>query len=426
MQNTFADNRNEIATSFLLVLAYGVFISCFQLFLYKCGIITALPDAQTLYRWDSGIYMDVSKIGYSYHPPKDNTGVFILFPWIWRLTHLGLVGICVVNYLFFGLGFSILSGIFRLTATEKFLWLSVPTTYIMAIPYSEALFFLLMSITFYGIVANKRWMVWIGLFLATITRATGIFLLPSLLIMELLSSDKRGLYKVILSYLINYAAPIIIGLAFFILYQYYATGVWFVYFIMQQKYEGHIFNIPILPFSSMEGPRNMWISALAIFCCFISIIVVAQKVFRWLFRNATQKDKILVLSMVFLGATLVKTIFYNPTWTTGTTLTIGINRYVFATPFFYVFLFYYTNRAIPYKLSQYIVVFILCNIVWLSCGAYLHIQNWLYFNCMTVLVFLFMLLSDKKKTWPVLILVVVNVFLQIIMFDQYLRGLYLD
>ena len=118
--------------------------------------------------------------------------------------------------------------------------------------------------------------------------------------------------------------------------------------------------------------------------------------------------------------------FYNPTWGTLTTLTIGINRYVFATPFFFVLLHYFTKREVPYKPRDYMLVFILCNIVWLSCGAYVHIVSYLYFSVCTAIVFLYMQMADKKQTWPPMLIMGVNMIFLIIMFQQYLADLYLD
>jgi len=375
MHIVLSDKQKETYITFLHAIGYWLFICCFQVFLHKCGIVSFLPQSETLNHWDSGVYLDICKNGYTYHDPiGNNSGCFILFPWVWRILRVSVAGICIVNYVFFAIGFTILSKLYKTSTVEKLLWLSIPTVYIMFIPYTEALFFLLMSATFYGIVIKKRWLIWICLFFAAMTRATAIFLLPSLLIMELISNHKQEWYKIAWYYFIDYAIPVLAGLAFFIWYQYHAIGIWFAYFIQQKRTEGHEFNWPILPLSSMEGMRNLWISALAVFCCFISIIVVARKIFGWLYRNSVEPDKIFTLSLVFLGITLFKTIFYNPTWGTGTTITIGINRYVFATPFFYVFLHYFINKGVPYKLSQYAWAFILCNIVWLGCGSYYHIQ----------------------------------------------------
>ncbi len=304
-------NNKESISTFLLAAGYGIFIVCLLFFLYKCGMIQNVPGEDALRRWDSGIYEDIVRNGYTYKDPHyNNSGFFIFYPWVWRALHVGTVGICCFNYLFFITGFTIMSGLYKLTTTEKLLWLSIPTVYMMMIPYSEALFFLLIVITFYGITKNKRWMIWAGLFMASLTRATGIFLLPAFLVMELLCEDNsRKWYETVRDYCVNYALPIIAGLAFFIWYQYHAIGVWFAYFIQQQNSEGHIFGMPVLPFSSFEGPRILWISALALFCCLLSIIVVVVKIFKRLYKKTIEPDKLLVVSLIYLGVTLYQNHF---------------------------------------------------------------------------------------------------------------------
>ena len=399
-----AIDKKEMIHTFLLVMGYGLFIYCLQLFLMKAVYISFVPDDTSLYRWDSGVYMSIAKNGYI----DSNIGCYFLFPLVWRWLHVGVAGICIANYIFFGVGFSLLTQIYKITTTEKLVWLTTPMVYIMAIPYTESLFFLLMVALFYGILAKKRWIIWGSLFLASLTRATAIFLLPALLVMELISTHNKQWHKILLFYFIDYAIPILSGLILFICYQYYAVGVWFAYFIGQQKGEGHEYSNPIFPLSSMQGPKVLWICALAVFCCFTSTIVMVKKISLWVFKNVKERDKILTLSLVFLGITLYKTIFYNPKWDTGTTLTIGINRYVFATPFFFVFLYYFTNRATAYKGIHYLYAFIFCNIAWLSCGSYVHIQYFLFFNFMTLVVFAYMMLSDKKITWPALAVIITN------------------
>jgi len=420
-------SRKDFLNTFLLVLGYGAFICCFILFLARAGFIQQIPTETTLFHWDSGYYLSIVNNGYiSKGHGNDNTGFFILFPLLWRLAHIGVVGICIINYVLFAFGFSLLTSIYKVNTTEKLLWLSVPTVYIMAIPYTESLFFLSMSITFYGIIKTKRWIIWVGLILASLTRATSVFLLPALLVMELIASQRKVWYKVLLSYCLDYVIPIVSALAFFVWYQYYSVGAWFPYVYHQQEYMGHKYSLPILPFTSMEGPRMLWFSALAMFCCLLALIAAIKKGSLWLFKNRTEPDKLLTLSLIFLGITLYKTIFYNPTWSTNTTLTIGISRYAFATPFFYVFLHYFTSRSVPYKLLDFILAIILANAVWFSCGAYLHIQYFLYFNFSTLIIFLYMYFADKSKTWPALVIMGMNSFFLILMFQQYLSGLYLE
>lgn len=270
-------------------------------------------------------------------------------------------------------------------------------------------------------------MIWIGLFSASLTRPTGIFLLPAFLAMVMLCKDQEkkwtGIFKV---YCIDYGLPILAGTALFVWYQHHAIGIWFAYFIQQRKYEGHAFAMTILPFASYEGPRILWISALAMLCCFLSLVVIILKLYKRFFKKAIEPDRLLIVSLVYFIITLYKTAFYNPIWGAGTTLTIGISRYVFATPFFFVFLNHFTNRERSYKPIHFLLMFLLCNIVWLSCGSYKHILTTLYFNFLTLIVFAYMLLPDKKYQWPAMAIMGVNVVLQVLSFQHYLANYYLD
>jgi|GEM_PF-727049 len=411
----------------LIALLYGIIIYYLQSFLAKASFVTQHLNETTLFHWDAGVYLNIAKNGYTYPDPKaNNTGCYILFPLIWRWLHVGVKGICIINYLFFSLGFAFLTQLYKISTLEKILWLSMPAVYVMFIPYTEAIFFLLITLVFYGIKVHNKWLVWICLFLAALTKATSIFLIPAMLVMELVANTNVKWYKALYAYFINYALPLIAGIALFIWYQYHSVHIWFAYFIQQAEYEGHKYNMPKLPFSSMEGARNIWISAIAVFCCVISVIYAVTICIRWLFKNKQEPDKLLVLSLVYFAITLYKNIFYNPTWGTGSTLTIGIFRYVFATPFFYIFLHRFTHKDVPYKVTDFMLIFILCNIVWLSCGEYIHIKYFLYFNFCSLIIMLYMLLPDKKLSWPITAAIALNVLFQMLMFDQYLSGLGID
>lgn len=54
----------------------------------------------------------------------------------WRLFHLGVWGISLINLLFFALGFAIVARIYAVNTIEKFLWLTTPSLYFMFVPYS--------------------------------------------------------------------------------------------------------------------------------------------------------------------------------------------------------------------------------------------------------------------------------------------------
>ncbi len=428
MQAALSNNRKDIVNTFLLVLGYGLFAYCFQFFLFRTGLATTIPDNETLLRWDAGIYRNISQIGYTYPDERcNNTGCYILFPWVWRLLHVGVWGICFANLIFFAIGFTLVSCIYPVSMKEKFLWLTTPSLYFMLVPYTEALFCLFTALSFYGIATKKHWLTWIGLFLVSLTRATGVFLIPSLLIMELLTNDRKDFLKAIFAYLFRYAVPTLAGLFVFVLVQYYDTGIWFAYYKQQVKYLGHQLAMPILPFSNYYGGQRVtWLSALALLVCVVAMIVLVIKAFKWLSGKKVYTDKILILTLAYLPIIMFTMIFCNPTWGSNTTNLLGIHRYTFCTPFIFVFLYHFVSKADEYKLKHFIIMFILCNAVWFSMGAYIHIQALLFYNFNTLLVFGYMLHANKKPDWIALALAGINIFIQVSLFQQYISGAFTD
>ena len=82
---------------------------------------------------------------------------------------------------------------------------------------------------------------------------------------------------------------------------------------------------------------------------------------------------------------------------------------------------YFTN-SVQYTWKNYLLVFLLANIVWLSFGSYLHILSFLYFMGKTILIFLFMLLSNRKLDWPVIVLVMLNFYFQLHMYQMFISN----
>jgi len=420
-----SSGKKDFINTFLLVILYAAGFYCLQLFLFKATFLQTLPDELNLLHWDSGWYCTLSRVGYIYDPTGvNNLAFFPLFPLIWHIAHVGVWGMACLNVLFFATGISILDNLFKPGTQNKILWLSMPAVYFCFIPYSEAVFFLLTTITFYGIRNNKKLLVWISLFLLSLTRPTGVLLAPSFLAMTLLSAGNKRWYKSLFSYLTVYLSPMVLGTGLFIWYEYLKSGVWFVFFDIEKKYWGHVLNIPMLPFNNNYNQSLSWISAIAVFIGFFSFLFLLNRFFKWLFKNNIQDD-LLILSCSYLFMSLIAIIFYNPTWSGNTTNIAGIYRYTLMNPFFYVFLNYFTNVA-RYSWKNYLFVFFLANVVWASFGAYVHIQYFLLFTASTIIIFMYMLHANKKLTWPVMILTALNIFFQVQFFQQFISNIFPD
>jgi hypothetical protein len=425
VEANFRQNNKEVFySSFLTVVVYVAFFYCFQFFLHYIGALRLAPNSGNIIFWDGGWYRGIAEEGYKANSP--NVGFFMLFPLIWKFSFLGVWGISVLNILFFATGFSILSTLYPVSLNERILWLSFPSLFYMFIPYTEALFFLLSSICFYGIAKDRRLLIWISLFLIALTRSTAIFLLPAFLVMSLLRNQKKHFLKSLGSFLIDYALPITAGLFLFFFYQYYKTGEWFIYFRIQREHFGHSFSIPKLPFSGQEGDRRTWISALGFFTDAAALLLIIVLGLRWLVKDRTAKDTAVTASLVYLSLTLIQTLFFNPVLGGGSgTTMVGIHRYSFATAFFFVFLFYIT-RTFKYRLSQCLFVFLFANVVWLMFNSYVHIQRFLFFNGLTIYIFLYIFGTVKKNSWMTTALIAINFSLQIYLLQDFINVIYTD
>jgi len=417
----------QFLKNFLFCIGYGALFMALYLFLHKSAMVSTCPSDKTLLQWDAGMYQSIVQNGYEYNPPNHaNSGWYILFPWIWQLSHTGPLGISIINYVLYAIGFALLAGLYNIGTRDKLIWLTIPFSFIMLTPYAEATFFVCGSLALAGIARNNRLLTWLGLFTLALTRANALFLFPALLAAELLAHPREKWYRCLVPYLVNYALPLTAGTAFFVIYQYEKVKIWFVYFTYQQEFQGHKFGWPVWPLSNFNGPRTMWLNAGAIFVCFLSLILLIRQAILWLARNRVEVDKVFVVSLGFFVVTLYKTLFYNPIWGSGSTLIFGMARYVLATPFFCVFLQRLSTGDRPYKWPHYVFVAIAANLVWLACGSYAHLQYTLYFNFCTLLIFCYLALANRRIEWPAYALIAIGLVMQVITYQHFLEGLFTD
>ncbi|MCD6062621.1 MAG: hypothetical protein K0R82_532 [Flavipsychrobacter sp.] len=416
-------NRKDL-NGFLFALFYGLGFHLFQFFLAQRGMVSKFPTGDQLVKWDAIWYHSLAEKGYEWFDNSGcNAAFYPLFSFIWHLTGAGGWGISVINIFLLAAGFAAFCSIYKLTSMQKFVWLSIPSMYFCFIPYSEAAFILAVSISFLGIVKNNRWLIWTGLFLMSLSRSVSLIMIPAFITAELVTNDRSNWLAALRHSLVRYVFPLMLGTALFVWYQFYKTGVWFAYFIQQAKYWGHEFSWPALPFNSMFGPGLLWLNGLAIFLCTGAIVVLLIKGFRWLVKNEMAGDRLMIISYGYMAGLLLVTIFFNPKWGTETTNVYDIHRYLFATPFFWVFLHHYTVNA-SYKAADFLWVFLAANACWLLFASYNHIQSFIYFNFGTLLLLVYMLWASKQMSWLALAIVAINVFLQVQMFQHFINDIY--
>lgn len=426
MQNLPTINKNAFIPSFLLACGYCIGLFLLQFFLHRSELVSFTPGDTTLLKWDASIYKDIAENGYTYLDEQfNNTGQTCLFSWLWRILHVGITGISLVNILLFSIGFGILGALLKPQTENALLWLTTPSLYIMAVPYTEALFFLLTTLFILGIEKKLKWLVWICLILMSLTRATTIFIFPAAILMTLLKSDKTKFWPSILRAGINYALPIIIGIGSFVIVQYQAVHIWFASFRQQQKYLGHEWQLPTLPFANFYGGNHvLWLTGFAFLACLVAMLMLLGYIIRWLRKGNIAINHLMVLSCGYLAFSLISIVFCSPTWATNTTNLLGMHRYSLSTPFFFVFL--HSMSAKRPTAKAFGMLFIIANLAWLTFGSYIHIQHLVFWNAVTAMAFLYLGYTSEKAKWVRPALIALNFLLQVLLFQQYLAGSYPD
>lgn len=390
--------RNSILT-FILAACYAAGYYLLQYVLHRLGIVPAFPNEIALLNWDAHWYHSIMENGYQYSAEEySNSGFFALFPLLWRLLGVGSWGISVVNILLFAAGFALFSNLYRLRWADKLLWLTFPSMYIAFVPYAEALFVFLSALALWGMARNKHYLVWISLFLLSMTRPVAAILVPAFLIMEALTTERRYWWQALLRAFLLYCLPLLAGTLLFIWYQYDATGVWMAYFKAQSERWGRAFTVPVLPFGSAFGPRALWLNAAGLFLSFVTVLLLSGYAFKWLVRNLSQKDRIYVLSCLYFAGIGLLSVTTNTTWGSKGTNIIDMARYSFVTPFFWVLLHRFTINA-SYRWQDYVKVFLLLNVFWLCFESWQHIQKLLYFNLSSVFILAYMWQPTDSWRW---------------------------
>ena len=345
------------------------------------------------------------------------------------------IGISIVNLLCFYSGMFILFKTFNLDAKKLLLLLSIPSLFFCYVPYTESLFFLAGSFIIYGLKRN-HWLVILGVFLACLTRSASLIFIPIILFSKLynLTTERENNRKIIKeTVLLILTAIIATLLAQYIQYLY--TGQFFTIFKAQKAWN-RIIKIPTLYFTTWDEARLIWLDGLAFLIgtlgIVLSVILLIKKI-----KNKHKKiSSDYLFSISYLGLVTLVTVLYSGEDANGGTSLVSLNRYVFSTPFFMLFLIMLLKRNRLMK-NQLIVFITISIITWLMFHAtgYLHnldcfvvssAKTQIYFGIIILYSLIYMLLSNKKYLsllWSGFYLL--NIIIQIFLFNSFLIGIWI-
>lgn len=316
---------------------------------YSLGLIKVLPDRNNLLVWDGGWYNSIRTSGYSY-PDKggSNTGFFPLMPYLWRWMQLGNVGICIFMLVVSLVSIAWLSSFLKSNWTSFFVAISFPTMFYMFLPYTEALFFLFSVMAIIGWSKKNYLLLFTGLFLASLTRVSAIFLVMAFIGAEILDTRNSSEVKERLKRIIAMILVVAGGILLVLIIQYNQTHVWGAYFKSQAESWDRKFKWPTFPMGSPAGKEVLWIQILGLWVGIACLIVLLRTLY-YRVKKKTPVNPLFLASVIYLLLTVLSEVFFNPTWWSNYsgfgTWMVGLARYIFVNAFFFIFVYQVFNVA---------------------------------------------------------------------------------
>ena len=202
-----------------------------------------------LIKWDAAHYHDIKEYGYS---PEKAGGekiyaFFPLFPYVWHLLNVSPMSWMALNYALFSVGLLILLYYFsepHQHLTNVLLSLSLPSTIIFLMPYTEAFFFLWTTLAMVGVFRQKYWLYFIALFLASLTRPSYAILMMTFICVELFFLVIHRNFLLLLKNTALRIVPLLVGTATVATIQLsQGSGSPFM-FLKAQKYWDNVLSVP--------------------------------------------------------------------------------------------------------------------------------------------------------------------------------------
>ena len=417
------------------LVTIGIHVSFFILMYFIMsffGFIKGFPTDQSLMQWDAYWYKSIVDNGYSFIAgQQSNVAFFPFFPVLWKLTSLSPLWISFVNLIFMLSGMLILQRTFNLNRKDFLLVLSIPSLFFCYIPYSEAIFFFAGSLIIYGL-KKENWVAIVGIFIACLTRSSTLMFIPIILFSKLYNyqANKNNKKRIVETLLLTLTA--IFSTLFALYVQYLESGVFFTIFQTQESWN-RVMGMPVLYFTTWDEARLIWLDGLAFFIGVISFILCVVLVFKkYLNRQKTISSHFL-FSLSYLALVAIVALLYSGQDALGGSTLYSLNRFIFATPFFSVFLIMLLKRN---RLNNKAILFfvIISIITWslFNMHGYLHnlekfalpiLKTKVYFGILFLYSLLYLIITNrsyKNQLWSGLY--VFNILLQIYLFSAFLNG----
>ncbi|MEP7195913.1 MAG: hypothetical protein ABI851_05295 [Saprospiraceae bacterium] len=322
--------------------------------------------------WDGAIYKCISEKMYT--PDKECFGsvrasFFPLFPFLWKITFSTPISISIINYLLFVISIALLINYFLSTARfEKLLLfgllISLPSSIIYYLPYTESLFLITTTIASIGIIKNNYRIYFIGSLLLSLVRPATVFVLIAILIVEFILFIRNKNLKLFSIEIAKRSLPFILGYFFIFLIQFCYTGNWNSMFESQKSWYEEFKAVRSITDYSIEG---FGLSTFSIFYFCIPCIIFAAwmhahwkkpKTISWMNNiNEKQKEYLLAMSMFYIIGIFIFTL------TTSNGNMRSFSRFTLASPAFYIVILYFINYLVSHSNKIFVWVYFIMTIL---------------------------------------------------------------
>ena len=327
-------------------------------------------DLHNSSRWDAAHYLGIRD---NYYEGNDfKYAFFPLFPLIWKISHLDILRVRLLNFLLFGISILILSGVFlnkqTTTLLERYIVLTlsvvVPPIVMYYLPYAEATFAVTFALAVYGLIKNKYWLFFISMVLFAMSRPVFMIVGLSFVAVDIFYFIKHRNVIHFLKELSLKLLPLLLG-TFIVFYMYYlSSGSFFMYFDSLKGWN-MTFSIPkALSDWSIEG-FGMNVFA-RFFLVLPSISILVNDFIRMMRSHKTPeppsvfkgdinfiREYFFHNSIAYFWGVFLFVIFFQ-----GGSLN-GLHRYVITSPFFCIFIYHAYEYTKQVQLNKFLVVFIL-------------------------------------------------------------------
>lgn len=362
--------------------------------------VSHLPIQIPAAYFDVAHYMEISRNGYS---QPFLAAFFPGYPALLFLIKSNLVAACVLNYLIWITGASLLLRHQLITPITSMLAAVVPSALFFYIPYSESLFYLAIALIAIGLKKDSdKWLI-AGIVIATITRPTAAIILPALVIARFLkgyslqSAFKRTLPEMLVA---------VLTVVCVFVYQSLFTGSFTSFFAAQSGW-GNGMHVPALPFHSYGGNLIHYYDSAAMLVGLLSLAVVIQLV--------KLKHPVSTPHAFGLSALALTTLLIIVSRGGGF---FSLNRFIFATAFFPLALEIF--RLIRISRKQSILLVTIAVLFGPLFSAHLHIQALLQYLLAVGLIVAFFWFLRHKSTTIRTAFAVIAIAIQAWFFIQYI------